>query len=227
MGLWLEVSHAWRPLAWWPLAWWPLTHGGLAHGGLSHGGLREFKSPYSLIKSRTVCSTGLSAIRSSSALIAVGNLYIFGSTQKSSTITYPQRSFIMNQTARKALELIPSRTGRPRLNKSSRILARFYEPLFLLRALGQRRGVHTRRPRDTDKNTEIRWKFLENLCLVCDFMKGGMSCTAIGLEERSYTYKFWLASNGRHSDIAIFLKNALKLLCCASSLNGIELDTTK
>lgn len=62
----------------------------------------------------------------------------------------------MNQTAREALELIPSRTGRPRRDKFSRILARFYELLFLLRALGQTRGVHTRQSRDADKNIEIR-----------------------------------------------------------------------
>ncbi|OKL62232.1 hypothetical protein UA08_02341 [Talaromyces atroroseus] len=134
----------------------------------------------------------------------------------------------MKQTAREALELTPSRTGRPRLDKSSRILARFYEPLFLLQALGQTRGVHTRRERDSNDVTETRRKFLENLCFVCDFAQGGESCTAIGLEERVDKYVFWLASNGKHPNIADFLKSALKFLCLtASHLAELEPDATE
>lgn len=133
----------------------------------------------------------------------------------------------MGQRAREPLDLTPRRTGRPRLDMSSKILARFYEPLCLLHALGQTRGVHTRRQRHPNDDAEKRRKFLENLCFVCDFVKGGKSCTAIGLEERSEIYKFWLASNGKHSDIAEFLRTALKFLCRTSSLAETELDTVE
>lgn len=128
----------------------------------------------------------------------------------------------MDTNFRKPLELKPTRIGRPRFDRESKILARFYEPLSLLRALGQTRGAHTRQPRNTNDATEKRRKFLENLCFVCDFRKGGKTCTAIALEDCSSKYQFWTSSNGKNSGIVEFLREALRFLCGTSHLTGMQ-----
>jgi hypothetical protein len=128
----------------------------------------------------------------------------------------------MGTKFRKPLELKPSRIGPPRLDKDSRLLARFYEPLFFLRALGQTRGAHTRQPRNTDDATERRRKFLENLCFVCDFTKGGESCTAMALEDCTIKYQFWISSNGNNAGVVEFLREALRFLCGTIHLTGQE-----
>ncbi|EEA19952.1 hypothetical protein TMatcc_010096 [Talaromyces marneffei ATCC 18224] len=133
----------------------------------------------------------------------------------------------MDTKTTEPLELMPYRIGPPRLSKESRILARFYEPLYLLRALGQTRGAHTPQPPSPNHITETRRRFLENLCFVCDFTRGGKSCTAIGLEECPDKYQFWVSSNGQNAKIAKFLEEVLEFLSCIGASTETELADTE
>lgn len=113
----------------------------------------------------------------------------------------------------------------PTRSKESKIMRRFYEPLYMLRALGQTRGAHARQRPSSDAIVETRRRFLENLCSICDFIKGGESCTAIGLEERPDKYQFWVSSNDQSSRIVEFLEDALKFLYRISDSAEVELAT--
>lgn len=108
--------------------------------------------------------------------------------------------------------LNPERVGRPRLNPYERLIGRFYEALFLLKAIGQTRGDHTSVGLVYDPEKEHRRKFLRNLSYICDFDKGGHSTTAIGLEETKTCYNFWVATNSRGVKIVNFLKKSLCFL---------------
>lgn len=104
-------------------------------------------------------------------------------------------------------------------------MARFYEPLYMLRALGQTRDAHTRQPSSSDTIIRTRRKFLENLCYICDFTRGGESCTAIGLEEQPDKYQFWVSSNDQITKIVQFLKEALEFLYRISDSGEVDLAT--
>ncbi|KAE8371068.1 hypothetical protein BDV26DRAFT_149488 [Aspergillus bertholletiae] len=109
------------------------------------------------------------------------------------------------------------RVGPPRLDPYYRLLHRFYEALFLLRVLGQTRGHHTSiHDPNQDHEQKLRRRFLQNLSYICDFKKGGSTCTAIGLEESSTCYKFWVASNtvkgSAMAEVVRFLKCILQAL---------------
>ncbi|PWY90894.1 hypothetical protein BO70DRAFT_307279 [Aspergillus heteromorphus CBS 117.55] len=116
---------------------------------------------------------------------------------------------VQNNTTYKQLPIDSVRVGPPRLDAYKRLLGRFYEPLFLLRVLGQTRGQHTVSPPDHSLEQARRRKFLRNLAYVCDFTKGGSSCTAIGLEDSETCYRFWVASNAHGDKIVEFATNAL------------------
>ncbi|CAG8153676.1 unnamed protein product, partial [Penicillium salamii] len=124
-------------------------------------------------------------------------------------------------------EIEPIGVGPPRFDPYQRLLARFYEPLFLLRALGQTRGGHTPRPLSLNALMERRRRFLQNLAYVCDFEKGGDSCTAIGLESRQSCYLFWVASNSMIEKIVSFLNTALNILMSANSQPVSDLAATE
>lgn len=113
----------------------------------------------------------------------------------------------------------------PTRSKEPKIMRRFYEPLCMLRALGQTRGAHTRQLPSSDAIIETRRRFLENLCYICDFTKGGETCTAIGLEERPDKYQFWVSSNDQIPKIVEFLEEALKFLYRISDSAEVELAT--
>ena len=68
--------------------------------------------------------------------------------------------------------------------------------------------------------------FLQNLTYICDFEKGGSSCTAIGLEDDEVCYKFWVTSNTVSSKIVEFLKDALSILqrIACHPLSDLESD---
>ncbi|GLA56169.1 hypothetical protein AnigIFM63604_005039 [Aspergillus niger] len=130
---------------------------------------------------------------------------------------------IQNNTTYRQLPIDSVRVGRPRLGAYNRLLSRFYEPLFLLRVLGQTRGQHTPGPPDHSLEQARRRRFLRNLAYVCDFTKGGSSCTAIGLEDSETCYNFWIASNASGDKIVEFAKNALGHLKQTTSITG-DLD---
>ncbi|CAG8105909.1 unnamed protein product [Penicillium salamii] len=112
----------------------------------------------------------------------------------------------------RSLEIDPPRVGSPRLDPYQRLLSRFYEQLFLLNALGQTRGSHKTPSFDLDASRARSRRFLQNLCYVCDFRKGGSTCTAIGLQEIDTGYNFCVASNGETDEIVAFLRTALDAL---------------
>jgi hypothetical protein len=122
------------------------------------------------------------------------------------------------------LDINPDRVGRPRLDPFTRLLSRFYEQLFLLNALGQTRGNHTFPPFEPDDRQAKARRFLQNLCYICDFKKGGSACTAVGLEELDTCYNFCVASNRETGKIAAFLKTALSTLEDLSRRTGTNHD---
>ncbi|OTB05097.1 hypothetical protein M426DRAFT_261136 [Hypoxylon sp. CI-4A] len=99
-----------------------------------------------------------------------------------------------------------------RKDKYSKLLCRFYEPLILLRVLGQTRGKHTSSPQHTSDIQSKRRRLLKNLAYICDYEKGGETTSAIGLEESEERFVFWVASNADRSRSKIegFLKTSLK-----------------
>lgn len=127
---------------------------------------------------------------------------------------------VQNNATSKQLPIDSVRVGRPRLDPYKRLLGRFYEPLFLLRVLGQTRGQHTVGPPDHSLEQARRRKFLRNLAYICDFTKGGGSCTAIGLEDSETCYNFWIASNASSDKIVEFAKDALGHLKRTTRITG-------
>jgi hypothetical protein len=67
-------------------------------------------------------------------------------------------------------------------------------------------------PPDPSLELAQRRKFLRNLAFVCDFKKGGNTCTAVGLEDSETCYKFWIASNSSIDKIIKFANKALSHL---------------
>jgi hypothetical protein len=134
---------------------------------------------------------------------------------------------ITSMSEKPELEIAPIGVGTPRLDPYRRLIARFYEPLFLLKALGQTRGEHTPQPTNSDARMEKRRRFLQNLAYVCDFKKGGDSCTAIGLEDCQAGYCFWVASNKESDETIPFLNKALGVLRGANSLPTSDLAATE
>lgn len=126
---------------------------------------------------------------------------------------------VENNITSKQLPIDPVRVGPPRLSAYKRLLARFYEPLFLLRVLGQTRGQHTVGS-PGPSSEQARRRFLGNLAFVCDFTKGGISCTAIGLEDSETCYRFWISSNASVEKIVEFAKNALSNLKRLTTVAG-------
>lgn len=98
-----------------------------------------------------------------------------------------------------------------------KVLSRFYEPLLLLRALGQTRGDHRTVSCDLGPEEARRRRFLQNLSYIGDIEKSGVSCTAIGLEDTETCYRFWVASNHLNDRIVDFLRTVLGQLEAISS----------
>ena len=88
---------------------------------------------------------------------------------------------------------------RPRLNKHNRLLSRFYEPLVLLRTLGQTRGQHSSLSSSSGTETSARRQFLNDLAFICDYEKGGDTVTAIAVQHLPEHAVFWLAANTNHA----------------------------
>ncbi|KAI0453611.1 hypothetical protein F5B21DRAFT_276238 [Xylaria acuta] len=112
--------------------------------------------------------------------------------------------------------------GTKHLDQYSKLWNRFYEPLILLRVLGQTRGDHSPRLQQ-----QPLYRVLDNLSYLCDYEKGGSTTTAIGLEDGPVKYKFWIASNDAKKATvnAKFLKSALldvKTIITISESSRIE-----
>jgi hypothetical protein len=127
-------------------------------------------------------------------------------------------------TLTSAFELNPKIVGCPRLDHYHKILSRFYEPLLLLKLLGQSRGDQKPKPHDLNSAQFTRRDFLRNLCHICDLDRGGDTCTAIGLADHDNFYGFWVASNKGKDEITAFLKAALALLRNVNELPETQLS---
>lgn len=115
-------------------------------------------------------------------------------------------------------EIKPVRIGHPRFGRYYKLLSRLYEVLVLLLLLGQSRGEHTPRQIALDEATETRRRFLQNLAYICDYEKGGRTCTAVGLEESETCYRVWLACNEGNYQTTKFLQTTLASLQKISKL---------
>ncbi|KAK9416379.1 hypothetical protein SUNI508_01796 [Seiridium unicorne] len=111
----------------------------------------------------------------------------------------------------------------PRVDAYQRLLARFHEPLILLRALGKTWGEYTPAHQESGTFRSIRRRFLDNLCYICDHKKGGDTTASIGLEEREDRFNFWVASNQNSVKIADFVEEILRdVKLLGSSLSNRE-----
>lgn len=129
----------------------------------------------------------------------------------SSTQTLPP----LTETSEEPTLPIKSRkVGAPRLDPYVRLLNRLFEPLLLLKTIGQTQERHTSEPRGTNDAEINRRSFLQALAYLCDFKKGGMSCTSIAVEDAQEQYIFWVAANDDSCGerIASFLHKVLRLL---------------
>ncbi|KAH8812323.1 hypothetical protein F5884DRAFT_855622 [Xylogone sp. PMI_703] len=118
-----------------------------------------------------------------------------------------------------------------RSDKYQKLLYRFYESVIILKVfLGQTRGPHIPAPRAKDGNQFAHRRFLRNLSYICDFDKGGETCTAIGLENHPDYYKFWVASNTIAVDKVVpFLEKVLELLhiSCTKNMKSEKKELTE
>ncbi|KND89576.1 hypothetical protein TOPH_05599 [Tolypocladium ophioglossoides CBS 100239] len=96
------------------------------------------------------------------------------------------------------------------LCSDNRTIARFYEPLVLLRILSKEKIPHLASHHDPRSLVAVRSRFLKNLAFLSDHKKGGATTTAIAVENRAECNKFWLAMNEAPSvDIPKFLVDVL------------------
>ncbi|KAH7021755.1 hypothetical protein B0J12DRAFT_687231 [Macrophomina phaseolina] len=107
--------------------------------------------------------------------------------------------------------------GEPRRDQRQRLLSRFYEPLVLLRTLGQTRGERISRPSSGEPvdlaNCQLRRSFLDYLAYTCDYEKGGDTVTAIALERTPQGPIYWISANKNLGQKVIqFLEKTLKKL---------------
>jgi hypothetical protein len=112
------------------------------------------------------------------------------------------------------LPIKSKKVGPPRFDPYIRLQNRLFEPLLLLKTIGQTRERHTSEPRGTNESEINRRSFLQALAYLCDFKKGGSSCTSIAVEDAEDQYIFWVAANDEicGESIASFLYKVLRLL---------------
>ncbi len=65
-----------------------------------------------------------------------------------------------------------------------------YEAIIVLQELGEVRGAHTPK---LDKSPSRQ--FRDDLAFLCEYNKGGKSCTAVGVEDRPDCLVYWVAAN--------------------------------
>ena len=92
------------------------------------------------------------------------------------------------------LPLVATRKGKPRLDRQAKLMARLYEVLFLIRCLGQTRGPRTFCAAPAFPEQDKRRSFFKSVALICDYKRGGETCTAFGIAERDGGYVFALSA---------------------------------
>jgi hypothetical protein len=119
------------------------------------------------------------------------------------------------------LPLPASRLLTTQANPYAKLINRFYEPLILLRKLGQVRGERTSAEQFSGSEKCIKRRFLRNLSYICDYKKGGGTTTAMALSDCPEKQIFWVASNEDASiKIAPFLEEFLGELESLSKIDA-------
>lgn len=91
-----------------------------------------------------------------------------------------------------------------------RLIYRFYEAICLLSLLGNTRGPHVTTVFAPSSLLAIRRRFLKNLALLCDDLKGGSSTASVAVQDCPDRYVFWVSSNKGPSESALaFLRSVL------------------
>ncbi|KAK3723887.1 hypothetical protein LTR37_001371 [Vermiconidia calcicola] len=104
------------------------------------------------------------------------------------------------------------------LQLQPKLMRRFYEVLVLLRVLSQVQGAKL--CGDTLEEggfdhlgaMEMRRKTMYHLCVMCDYLKGGDTVTAIASENIPCGPRYWIAANDHLEKIKCFLIEVLKML---------------
>lgn len=99
----------------------------------------------------------------------------------------------------------------PRFDPYERLIYRFYEAIYLLSLLGNTRGPHVATIFDPSSLIAVRRRFLKNLALLCDNLKGGDSTASIAVQDRHDCFVFWVSSNEGPGDRVLeFLRSVLE-----------------
>ena len=116
--------------------------------------------------------------------------------------------------------------SKPRLNKSSRLLHRFYEPLVLLAILSPSTGLKEgQRSSTINDSPDQQSNFLDQLAWVCDYKCGGVTVSAIGAEANPSGPVYWLAAPGSPSEKArIHLHSVLEQLRAAHGASQTRIE---
>jgi len=119
--------------------------------------------------------------------------------------------------------VVHKRIGEPRLDKTARLLHRFYEPLVLLRILEPTREGHTVLCK-SDNLKMTRRKCLDHLSWICDYEPGGKTVTAIATEDTVDGIKYWLSTNEKPmKKSSVHLEWVLRELASAHLLSPGEI----
>ncbi|PHH60282.1 hypothetical protein CDD81_1872 [Ophiocordyceps australis] len=110
----------------------------------------------------------------------------------------------------------------PRLDKYTRLLARFHETSLFLGQLGKAHGPRYELAYTSGNASCTRQRFLQCLAFICDFKKGGISTTALAVEDANECYRFWVASNGTANKLVPFLREVLQRLGHVTKLSKDE-----
>ncbi|OCK75300.1 hypothetical protein K432DRAFT_308849 [Lepidopterella palustris CBS 459.81] len=80
-----------------------------------------------------------------------------------------------------------------------KVLRRFYEPVLILHALDPHRGDRIEEITDVDPAlldiTKLRRSFIKYLAYICDYEKGGNTCTSVALQQKPSGVRVWMAAN--------------------------------
>ncbi|KAF2809198.1 uncharacterized protein BDZ99DRAFT_350290, partial [Mytilinidion resinicola] len=95
-----------------------------------------------------------------------------------------------------------------------KVLRRFYEPILILHALDPCRGGRIKDYPKADPTgvdtTQLRRSLIKYLAYICDYEKGGSTCTAIALQQCSNKVEYWIAANDSVKPKTVqFLKDTL------------------
>lgn len=113
--------------------------------------------------------------------------------------------------------------GKPRLDKTDRLLHRFYEPLVLLTILRPsavtNRSSHTSTTSSSDAQGQLGI-FLDSLSWICDYGLGGCTVSAVAAEDDPGGPIYWVAAPGSpEAKVRVHLYDIFELLRTAHGVS--------